>query len=167
MSITSDILHSWRAPRVVFRRHLARGTSEAFAFAILFTFLLLAFVAQWPRAARIAFENDATPLSPQLLALALGILATIPFWYGLAALSRVVIGFFGGKVTWYGARLALFWSLAAVTPLVLLYGVLVGLIGLTWGVKLIGFAAMSGFCVFWFVALREVHHRFNRENHAG
>ena len=166
MSITADILHSWHRPRIVIRRHLARGASEAFAFAILFTFLLMAFVAQWPRAARIAFENEGTPLSPQLLALALGILATIPFWYGLAAVSRLVIGAFGGKLSWYGARLALFWSLAAVTPLVLVYGVMVGFLGLTLGLAVIGFAALAAFFVFWILALIEVHRNFNRENHA-
>ena len=122
MSLIPDIVESWRAPARVVRRHLARPKSEAFVFTFLFTFLLLAFVAQTPYAARLSHMNPEVPLQQRLLATALGLMAMIPFWYGLAAASRLVARVFGGQGSWYGARLALFWALVAVTPAMLLMG---------------------------------------------
>ena len=155
MSITTDIVESWRRPRVVVRRHLARGQSEPFAFSLLVAFLLLAFVAQWPRASRTAFETD-TPVSPHMLGIGLALLATIPLWYGLAALSRLVSRAFGGNGTWYGARIALFWSLVAVTPAMLLQGLVAGMIGPGPGLTAVGAFAGGAFVVFWINALIEV-----------
>jgi hypothetical protein len=156
MSITTDIVESWRRPRVVVRRHLARGRSEPFAFSLLAAFLVMAFVAQWPVASRAAFEDGQSPLAPRLLAIALALLATIPLWYGLAALSRVVARLFGGRGSWYGARIALFWSLVAVTPLMLLQGMVAGLIGPSPGLTAVGLLAAAAFVIFWASALIEV-----------
>lgn len=156
MSITTDIVETWRRPRVVVRRHLARGQSEPFAFSLLVAFLVLAFVAQWPAASRAAFEDGNTPVAPRLLAIALALLATIPLWYGLAAASRLVARVFGGRGSWYGARIALFWSLVAITPLMLLQGLVSGLIGPGPGLTAVGAIAAVGFVVFWGLALIEV-----------
>ena len=156
MSITTDIVESWRRPRAVVRRHLARGQSEPFAFSLLVAFLVLAFVAQWPGASRAAFEDGNTPVAPRLLAIALALLATIPLWYGLAAASRLVARVFGGRGSWYGARIALFWSLVAITPLMLLQGMVSGLIGPGPGLTAVGILAAAGFVIFWALALIEV-----------
>lgn len=157
MSITTDIVESWRRPRVVIRRHLARGRSEPFAFSLLAAFLLLAFIAQWPAASRAAFE-DSTPVAPRLLAIGLALLATIPLWYGLAAFTRILARIFGGKGTWYGARIALFWSLVAVSPLMLLQGMVAGMIGPSPGLTAVSVLAGVAFVVFWALALIEVEH---------
>ena len=122
MSVTNDIVASWRNPGKATLRHLSRGRSEAFAFALLVVFLILAFVARWPTAARVSALQPEVPVFPQLMAAGLATLATIPVWYGLAALSRLAAGAMGGSGSWYGARIALFWSLVAVSPLVLLTG---------------------------------------------
>ncbi|MDO8885150.1 MAG: YIP1 family protein [Pseudotabrizicola sp.] len=156
MSITTDIVESWRRPRVVVRRHLARGRSEPFAFSLLVVFLVLAFVAQWPGASRAAFADGNGPVAPRLLAIGLALLATIPLWYGLAALSRVVARVFGGRGSWYGARIALFWSLVAVGPLMLLQGLVAGMIGPGPGLTAVGVVAGVAFVIFWAVALIEV-----------
>ncbi len=157
MSITRDIGQSWRGHRRVVRRHLSRGKSEAFVFTFLFVFMVLSFVALYPRAARIALENTDTPLAPLLLAQALGLLASLPFWYGLAALSHLVARALGGGGTWYGARLALFWSLVATSPMVLLQGLTFGIIGAGMQSTAAGFAALVAFAVFWGLALIEVN----------
>jgi hypothetical protein len=149
MSISTDIGKSWFAHRTVVRKHLARGQSEPFVFTFLFVFLLLSFVARYPVAARAAMNDPATPLAPQLLAIALGLLATIPFFYALAAASHLVGRALGGKSTWYGARLALFWSLVVATPLVLLQGLVAALIGAGVQNNLVGGAALVAFLVFW------------------
>lgn len=158
MSITRDIARSWCAHRSVLRAHLSRGPSEAFVFTFLLVFLFLTFVAQYPRLSRLALENADMPLAPQLLGLAFGLLATLPFFYALAALSHVVargLGARGGS--WYGARLALFWSLVAASPLVLLQGMTVGIIGAGAQSLLVGVLALTAFVVFWALALVEVY----------
>ncbi len=156
MSLTTDMRQSWTGHRSVVRRHLARGRSEPFVFTFLFVFMVLAFVAQYPRAARVALETPQTPLAPQMLGLALGLLATLPFWYGLAAISHLIARALGAQSTWYGARLALFYSLVAASPLVLLQGLVVGIIGAGMQSFLVGILAMTAFVVFWALALVEV-----------
>lgn len=153
MSVTRTIVASWRRPREVVRGLLARGRSEPFAFTLLVTFLILAFVARWPSAARIAHVEPEKLLLPQLLALALALLATIPVWYGLAALSRIVSGVFGGQGSWYGARLALFWALVAVSPLVLLHGLIAGMLGSGEQATALGVLVGVGFMFQWINAL--------------
>lgn len=129
MTVSTDMVATWRRPREILRRLLARGQSEPFAFSLLLVFLALAFIGQWPVAAREAFLADEASALPRILARALAVLATIPFWYLLAALSRLVARALGGQGTWYGARIALFWALAAVGPLMLLQGLVAGMIG--------------------------------------
>lgn len=155
MSLVPDIVESWRHPRLVVRRHLARPRSEAFAFTFLFIFLLVAFVAQWPQAARASYLHPEVPLIQRLLAAALGLMATIPLWYGLAGLSRLVARAFGGQGDWYGARVALFWSLAAVSPAMLLQGLTAGLLGPGRQAGLMGALVAGVFLALWLAMLRE------------
>lgn len=155
MAVTADIVESWRRPRVVVRRHLRRGRSEPFAFSLLVVFMILAFIAQYPAAARVTALDPAIPLSPQLLAKALGLLATIPVLYGLAALSHLVTRVFGGQGSWYGARLALFWALVATSPFVLLSGMVAGLIGPGPQLALVGGLTFAAFLFQWIMALVE------------
>lgn len=129
MTVTTDLVATWRRPRAILRQHLARGRSEPFAFSLLLVFLILAFVGQWPAAAREAFVAQEPSALPRILARALAVLATIPLWYALAAISRVVARAMGGQGSWYGARIALFWALATVGPLMLLQGLVSGMIG--------------------------------------
>ncbi|MGQ0565768.1 MAG: YIP1 family protein [Gemmobacter sp.] len=160
MAFVSDIVESWRHPARVVRRHLDRshqdgGPSEAFAFALLLAFLILAFIAQWPGLARSLAATPEEPLAPHLLGRAMAILATIPLWYGLAALGRLVARACGGQGTWHGARIALFWALDAVTPLVLLSGLVAGLIGPGPQMTAAGSLTFAVFLVFWLANLRE------------
>ncbi len=159
MAVTTDILASWRHPRASIRRHLARGRSEPFAFTLLLVFLILAFVGQWPQASREAFLAQEASVAPRLLPRALAVLATIPLWYGLAALSRLIARALGGHGSWYGARLALFWALATVSPLMLLQGLVAGMIGP--GPALVAVSTGVGFAFLWlwFTMLHEVEAR--------
>lgn len=155
MTVSTDLVATWRSPRAALRRHLARGVSEPFAFSLLLVFLVLAFVAQWPVAAREAFLADEPSAAPRVLARAFAVLATIPLWYGLAALSRVVARALGGRGSWYGARLALFWALATVSPLMLLQGLAGGLMGPGPGTGLVTMAVAAGFLYLWLTMLHE------------
>jgi Yip1 domain len=147
MPVSTDLLSTWRSPRAALRRHLARGVSEPFVFSLLLVFLVLAFVGQWPLAAREAhLAGDGSAL-PRILAQALAVLATIPLWYGLAALSRLVSRALGGRGSWFGARVALFWALACVGPLMLLCGLVAGMIGP--GPALWAVTALAGVAFLW------------------
>ncbi len=110
-------------------RHLLHRKTEPFAFSLLVAFLVLAFVAQWPNMSRAAFLHPDVPLAQRMLAAGLALLASVPFWYGLAAVSRGVARQFGGTGSYLGARLALFGALLSVAPLMLLHGILNGLAG--------------------------------------
>lgn len=156
MAVTTDILSSWRNPRQGIRRHLARGVSEPFAFSLLLVFLVLAFVGQWPQAAREAFLAGETSAAPRVLARGLAVLATIPFWYALAAAGRLGGRLLGGQGTWYAARLALFWALATVSPLMLLQGLVAGMIGPGPGLWLILALVGAAFLWLWLTMLHEV-----------
>ncbi|HMS94299.1 MAG TPA: YIP1 family protein [Tabrizicola sp.] len=147
MSASTELLASWRHPRQGIRRHLARGVSEPFAFSLLLIFLILAFVGQWPLAAREAHLADETSALPRILPRALAVLAMIPFWYGLAAISRLVARALGGNGSWYGARIALFWALATVSPLMLLQGLVAGMIGP--GPALLAVSVLAGLAFLW------------------
>lgn len=158
MSITRDIARTWGGHRGVVRAHLARGRSEPFVFTFLFVFLLLTFVAQYPRLSYISLSDPTIPLAPQLLGLAYGLVLFMPFAYGLAALSHLVARGFGLRGgSWYGARLALFWSLVAASPVVVLQGLTYGIIGAGMQSFLVGIFALTAFVVFWALALVEVY----------
>jgi Yip1 domain len=155
MSVTTDIVQSWRRPRAVIRRHLTRPVSEPFAFALLVTFLILAFIALWPGMSRTATLDPARPLVQQMVAAGLALLATIPLWYLIAALSHAIARAMGGKGSFYRARLALFAALVAATPLVLLQGLTQGMIGPGPQATLVGVIAGAGFVILWIIMLIE------------
>jgi hypothetical protein len=159
MAVTNDILATYLHPRVVIRRHLARGTSEPFAFTLLLVFLVLAFIGQWPQAAREAYLAQEASVAPRLLPRALAVLATIPLWYGLAAVSRLIARVMGGGGSWYAARLALFWALATISPLMLLQGLVAGMIGMGPALWLVSAGVGAGFLMLWLVMLHEVEVR--------
>jgi hypothetical protein len=156
MAVTTDILASWRRPKAGIRRHLSRGVSEPFAFSLLLVFLILTFVAQWPQASREAFLAQDGAVAPRLLGRGMAVLATIPLWYALAAFSRVVARALGGQGGWYGARLALFWALATVSPLMLLQGLVAGFIGPGTPAVAVGVGVAVMFAYLWINMLIEV-----------
>lgn len=155
MTVTTDMVATWRRPRGILRQHLGRGQSEPFAFSLLLVFLALAFIGQWPVAAREAFLANEPSALPRIMARALAVLATIPFWYLLAALSRLVARALGGQGTWYGARIALFWALATVGPLMLLQGMVAGMIGPGPALSAVTLVVGAAFLWLWATLLHE------------
>jgi hypothetical protein len=155
MPVTQDIVESYRRPREVMRRHLRRGRSEPFAFSLLAAFLLLAFVAQWPRLSRQAVELPEVPMVQGLVGTGLALLATIPAFYALAGLSHLVARLVSGKGSFYAARLALFMALLAAAPLVLLQGLVVGLLNNAAQSLAVGAVAFAAFLWMWMAMLIE------------
>lgn len=156
MAVTTDIFRSWRAPRDVLRRQLQAGPREDRALAMLMAACALIFAAQLPRLARQAHLSDEIPLQALLSGALLGWVFLAPlFFYALAALSHIVARVLGGRGGWFGARLALFWALLAVSPLWLFQGLVAGFIGP--GIVLTAISALLGVLLLyiWLSGLRE------------
>ncbi|MCB1399655.1 MAG: YIP1 family protein [Rhodobacteraceae bacterium] len=154
MPATDDILRSYRAPRAVMRDLLARGRSEPWVLTILLSALGVVFIAQWPRLSRLAHLEADQPLTGLMVGTGLALVAVVPVFYLLAAGSHLVLRPLGGHGSFYGARLALFWALLAVSPLMLLQGLVAGFIGP--GVQMQAMSVLVGlaFLAIWFAALR-------------
>ena len=156
MAVTTDIVESWRHPRRVMARHLSRPTSEPWTFSLLVAFLVLAFVAQAPFFERQSFFQPEVPVTQRMVAGGLALMASIPFWYGLAALAHLVARATGARGGWNGARIALFWALLTVSPLMLFQGLLAGFSGSSPGLAAVGFLTGAAFLTLWFLNMREV-----------
>lgn len=160
MPVSTDILESYRRPRAVFRRKLAGGAHEGRALATLIGACLLIFVAQWPGLARAAYIDPAIPLDARLGGALLGTLFLLPpIAYGVAALSHLVARVLGGTGSFFTARLALFWALLAVSPLMLLQGLVRGFIGPGPALTLVGLAVLAAFMMLWVTSLFESERR--------
>ena len=140
---------------------LAMGQREDRAIAYLMVACLLIFVAQWPRLSRKAAGFDLAPgaETPEMTQLvAYEFLAWLMVWpllfYAIAGVSHLVAKVFGGKGTHYSARIALFWTLLATTPVLLLHGMTAGFIGPGPQTNLIGAVWLIAFVVIWFLSLR-------------
>ena len=162
MAVTTNILRSWRKPRTVIREMLQGPDREDMAFAYLMVACFIIFVGQWPRLSRQAAGFDLAPgaETPELSRLvAYEFVSWMLVWplvmFLLAMLSRLCARLLGGQGTPYRARLALFWSLLASTPVLLLYGLVRGFIGPGAEANLVGVVWMIGFAYIWLSTLRE------------
>lgn len=129
MSLSADILRSYRAPRRVLRRHLAAGRREDRALLFLVLACLLIFVAQWPAMSHAAQIDPTVPLQARIGGAIMGVLFVLPLLsYALAFLIWLVVRLFG-PISAYGARLAFFWAMLAVSPLMLAQAALLSALG--------------------------------------
>lgn len=157
MTITTDILRSWRHPRVVIREKLAAGEREDRALAVLMGASLLLFVAQWPSLSRAAFVDPTTPMEARLGGALLACLFIFPLLaYTIALISHLIAKAFGGKGSGFGARLALFWALLAIAPAMLLQGLTAGFVGESPALTLVQTIVLIGFLWNWLSMLFEV-----------
>lgn len=155
MSVSADILATYRGPRRVMARHLAGERHEARALAYLLAALALMLVAQVPELRRAAQAGTEAPFGPSLLARALALGVMLPVFYLVAALAHGVARLLGGQGDGFGARLALFWALLAVAPAILAQGALVAITGPGPVASLCAVAVFALFLWFWFAGLAE------------
>ncbi|SDC86771.1 YIP1 family protein [Ruegeria marina] len=149
MPVTADIVASYRGPGRVMRRLLDMGQREDRALAFVMAFCVIAFVAQMPALARRA-HLEQQELEMMMGGALLGSVIILPLLlYSIALISHWVARILGGHGSAYAARLALFWSLLASTPLVLLNGLVAGFIGPGPVLSAVGLLWMAVFLWFW------------------
>lgn len=155
MAITSDILRSYRVPGQVVERLARIDRREG---RLLFYLMLasgLIFVAQWPRLARAAQLDDSVPFQGHMTGALFALMFVFPLVaYGFAWLMALAV-----KLVWRGTqgfdvRLALFWALVAVSPLMLLHGLVQGIIGAGTQTTLVGVIVFAAFVVILGAGLR-------------
>lgn len=154
MAVTDDIVATYRAPGRVFRRILSDPPREDRALAYLIAALIVIYIAQWPGMSRAAFFQPAVPMTQRMVAGFLGALAAIPVAYGLAALSHLILHAVTGKGGGYSRRIALFWALLAVSPLMLLQGLATGFVGAGPALTILRGVVFVIFLWFWYSGLR-------------
>jgi hypothetical protein len=156
MTVSTDMLATWRRPREILRAKLAQGQRDDRALATLMAACLLMFVAQWPGLSRAAHLDPSIPLDARIAG---ALMATIfllpPIMYAIAAVSHLVARAFGGKGSFYGARLALFWALLCIAPLMLFHGLVAGFIGQGTQLLVVGVLILLAFLWLWMTLLIE------------
>ncbi|OIQ33029.1 MAG: YIP1 family protein [Roseobacter sp. MedPE-SWchi] len=149
MAVTGDILSTYRGPRRVFARLLSMGPREDRMLAILMAGCALMFVSRMPSLAREAHltgQEQTMLLSNALF----GIIFVAPLaLYTLALIAHFLARGLRGTGESHAARLALFWSFLATSPLMLLNGLVAGMIGPGTELNLIGGLWFSAFLWFW------------------
>ena len=156
MSVSLDILRSWRHPRRIVARLLGEGVREDRALVFLMTGCALIFLAQWPRLMREAAAMPDPGFQARVGGALWGWLFLMPLAaYALAALSHLIARALGGRGSWYGARLALFWAFLASAPLWLLNGALIGVFGPGAAATLSATAALGAWLAIWLAGLYE------------
>lgn len=155
MPVAADIVATYRGPRRVMRRLLSLGTREDRALAVLMAGCVVVFIGQWPRLAREA-HLTGQELNPLLGGALMAWIFIAPLLlYALALVSNLIAKLMGGRGTGYGARMALFWSFLAASPLILLHGLVSGFIGSGIELQIVGAIWLLVFGWFWTMNLRE------------
>ncbi len=121
-SIFGNLSGTYTSPLTTARNMKSRVPPESALLAYLLFALLVSFAARLPGllVTGQSLPNPASFIGAQFVA---AVLFGALFMYLLAALSRLIARMFGGRGTHQTARLALFWVLLALQPLVILNAV--------------------------------------------
>ncbi|MFM1863639.1 MAG: hypothetical protein RLZ26_2161 [Pseudomonadota bacterium] len=150
MTLIGRIIGTWRDPRGAIRALLAGPAREDRALAVLMGAAALVVVGEIPAATAAAARDPAIPLDARIGGALMGAVFVLPlFAYALAAASRIVARLFGGRGSWFGARMALFWALLAVQPAVLIHAALEAVVGRGAVSGGVGIVAFAGFLYLW------------------
>lgn len=161
MSVTTEILRTYRAPRDVVRRLFAeaetddRPEARALVFLLLGCFIL--FCGRIPGLFAADLTGPDSAPREALVTITLFLMMTVwpLFFLLMAGLVHLFARFVGGRGTHGRSRLAIAWTVLAVSPLALLRGMVEALIGpgpeLLFADSLIALA----FCAIWAISLIE------------
>ena len=164
MTVTAEILATYRDPAGPVRRLMASGPREDRSLAMLLAASVLMFVARTPYLARASHLDPSVPLNARLGITLFVMLFVLPLVaYALAFVVHLVLRGLGGQGQSSDARVALFWALLAIGPALLLHGLLEGFLGPeAAGARIVGVAAFAGFLWFWVRGLGVAYRRGGR-----
>lgn len=138
-------------------RRFAMATGEGQALSYLVSACLLFFLAQTPAMVRqhimLAEELPLAGIAAGRL-LGMAVFAPIAF-YAVAALTVLLLRCISIRISWLSARISLFWSLLAVSPAMLVLGILRGLIDTQSILLPLSIGVAVTFLIFWVVGLLE------------
>jgi hypothetical protein len=157
VSIVSDIVRTYWAPREVQGRRMSGAPREDRALAVLMGACVLLFIAQWPRLSREAFLDPSIGFDARLAGALFGWIMVMPLvFYALAMFVQLILRAFGATGAGFASRISLFWALLASTPLWLLTGLTAGFVGPGLGLTITGIAALGAFIIFWMAGLSAI-----------
>ncbi|AGT09113.1 hypothetical protein JCM7686_2032 [Paracoccus aminophilus JCM 7686] len=153
--ILPRVVRSWWAPAKVVSE--LRGMPDRVALVVLMAAMLITFISQLPKHARDAALDPSIPLQARIGGALLAVMFIMPVLaYGLASLVAALSRVTARPVTAQNSRLALFWALLAVSPLMLLTGLTSGLVGPGPALTLVQVLAGFAFLFIWGAGLRAV-----------
>lgn len=159
MGLSSDIVATYRGPGKVIARLLTFGQREDRALVFVMGAAFVMFVAQWPGLAREA-HFSGTPLYEAMGKSFVIVVFALPLaLYFVGFVSHWIARALGGTGTPFGSRLALFWAFLAMSPLLLLYGLVAGFVGPGPQAELVKLLCWLVFLWFWIGGLRAAHKR--------
>lgn len=157
MSLVSNIARTYRAPGAVIAGLDAQGAREP---QLLFFLLLscgLIFMSQMPGLSRAAALDPSVTLEQRMGGALFGVMFMLPLLlYGVAAVLQLCLRAVVGPVEGNRVRLALFWAILCVTPLMIVHGGLRGILGGELAVQLFGFVVLAAFLYILGAGLRTV-----------
>ncbi|UWR23976.1 YIP1 family protein [Sulfitobacter sp. S190] len=150
MSLTSDIMGTYRAPGRIQSRFLAQGRNEVRALLFLLIAGVLMFVAATPYQAREAELRPDVPLIARLYWSAFLYIFIMPLLvYAFAALIWLLSRIARRNISGFQIRFTLIWSLLATAPVFLLLGLVAGFIGQGVQLQMVGLIWLAVFGWFW------------------
>ena len=154
MSLTRDIVATYKGPASVLRGFFAQGRQEVRALVFLLLGCLLIFVAQAPFQAREAQLDPDVPLEARLYWSAFLWIFIMPLLlYAFTALIWLLARLARRRLSGYAIRLSLFWAILASSPVLLLMGLVAGLIGPGIQLQAVALIALCVFGWFWITGL--------------
>jgi hypothetical protein len=156
MSLVADIAASYRRPGQILQKRLT-GAREADGLAILLFACLIAFVSQVPDMATRA-QDQGVPTVGVFAGTLFAVFLIAPLmFYSLSIVIHLFLLVFLKWTNSFSTRYAVFWSLAVVSPLVLMLSAL-GAFGLHSSVlNLVGLAVGAATILFLTVNIRAAH----------
>jgi len=148
--ILPRLLLTWRAPSRVMRAQ--RALSDPALLVVLLVAMALILVAQLPVHNAAAIHDPSVPVEARVGGALFAVMGIAPLLaYGMAALLAALSR---GRLSGHASRVALFWSLMAITPAMLLCGLIEGYLGDSAGLRALQLATFAAFLWFWFKGLR-------------
>ncbi|WBU55822.1 hypothetical protein [Paracoccus sediminicola] len=146
--IVPRVLASWQRPGQVVRA--LHPMTEGAMLAILMGAMLVFLIAQAPGHARYAAMDPSIPLGGRIAGAIMALFFLMPLAaYAVAAIVSVISRIGRRRIAPEASRLALFWALLAVSPAMLLSGLIEGFIGPGAALTVLRAISGLGFLFIW------------------